>query len=220
MVQFGEVVEGLPDPENDAVETLTFDGSGSKNVTLEEGDYEIWTEEEDDFGPGEEDIVGSLEVTDEEGNSVFERDEGETITIDKPGSGERAYEKVGNLNISESGEYTFETDERCILYVTESEPFFDSFTSILTWILVIGGSATIAIIGGLLLFLSWFNKKECPYCGETISEDSLRCKHCNRDLTQGAGTYDSRTRNQYQLDTSQRQPPPSEDDRPGQERER
>lgn len=37
----------LPDPENDAVETLNFDGAGSQDVTLEEDEYEIWAERAD-----------------------------------------------------------------------------------------------------------------------------------------------------------------------------
>lgn len=175
MVQLGGLVEGLPDPEGDALEKLSLDEAGSRTVELEEGEYEVWREEGDD--------IGALEVKGEEGNSVFERHEGRTITIDRPDTGERSYEKVGNLDIDGGGAYTFQTDERCTLYVVESSPFLDSFTSILSWITVIGGSATLAVAGGLLLFLSLFDRKDCPYCGETISKDSLRCGHCNRDLT-------------------------------------
>ncbi|GEM_PF-5988952 len=182
IVQFGGLVEGLLDPGEDALETLTFDEAGSKNVMLEEGEYEVWREEGDD--------LGDLAVTDEEGNSVFQRDESQTITIDRPGSRERTYEKVGDLEIKERGNHTFETDESCTLYVTESRPFFDSFTSILFFIVVVGCSVFGMVVGAVLVAWSWLDKKDCPYCGKTVSKDALRCKHCERDLTQRNRVYD------------------------------
>jgi len=211
LAQMGGVAEAFQDPENDALKTLNFDGEGSKTVELEEGEYEIWTEE------GEE--IDTLDVTDEEGDSVFERDEGETITIDRPGSEERAYDKIGTLHIEERGEYTFETDERCTLYVTDHHPFFDLFGSMLLSILMLFGSIGLAIAGGGLLIWGWVLKKDCPYCGKTISKDSARCEHCNRDLTNGIGTYTNKNgyRRGYQ---EERVPPPPDEERSGQRRQR
>ncbi len=209
-VQMRDAAGNLPDPEKDAVETLNFDGGGSKTVDLEEGEYEIWTDEQDDF---EESNVGSLEVTDEEGNSVFERDESQSMTVDKPGSREKTYEKVGDLDIAERGTYTFETEEEATLYVTESLPFFDFFGSILITILVVIVSIIAAVLGGGLLIWGWLDKKDCPYCGETIPKDSLKCEHCGQDLTQTS--YELQSGN-----VSQEQPPPPEEDRSGRKRER
>lgn len=172
----GDVMMGLPDPENDALKTVNLDGTESKTVTLEEGEYEIWAEEGDNVGP--------LDVTDEEGNSVFERSVGENITIDRPGSDERSYEKVGDLDINEEGNYTFETNQSCTLYVNENQPVFDFLGSVVILILVILISTVVLLSGIGLLIYSYVKKDECPYCGETILEDSSVCEYCNRDLTQ------------------------------------
>ncbi|MFP4608863.1 MAG: hypothetical protein ACOCTR_02760 [Candidatus Natronoplasma sp.] len=141
----------LLDPEEDALETLNFEGmSNSRNVTLDEGEYEIWTEEEK--------TVDSLRVTDGKGNSVFERDEGETISIDKPGSPERSYEKIGDLDIDEKENYTFETDERCTLYITEGHDFFDTFRSMIFFILLVAAIIFAAAIGIVLIVIGVSSK--------------------------------------------------------------
>lgn len=198
--QAGDVMMGLPDPRDDALKTLDFGEAGTKTVTLEEGKYEVWAEKGDNFS--------TLEVRDQEGISVFEQNEGETITIDRPGSDERSYEKVGEVDINEEGNYTFETDGSCTLYVTNDQPVFEFFGSLMISILVIVLSIVLVLVGVVLLVFGWFKKKDCPYCGETIPEDSLRCKYCKRDLTQGTREFRSEGGDRYQPPP----PPPPEQD--------
>lgn len=77
------------------------------------------------------------------------------------------------------------------------------------------------MVGGDILFWIWYDKKDCPYCGESISKDSFRCEHCERDLTQKTGSRGAQTGTRYQQDTYQRQsPPPPEEDGTGQKKER
>ncbi|MBS3790848.1 MAG: hypothetical protein KGY66_08040, partial [Candidatus Thermoplasmatota archaeon] len=100
----------IQDPSNVAIKSLSFDGEGSesKTVELDAGSYDVWVE-------GEDREIRDLSVEGEEGNSVFE----ETTVSHNISIGGRSYEKVGDLEISEDGNYTFTTEEECTLHVTE-----------------------------------------------------------------------------------------------------
>lgn len=154
MTQIEDVREGLHDPENDALKTLEFEGGESKTVDLEEGVYDIWTKERKE--------VDSLEVTDSQENSVYEQDRSQTITIDRPSSEERAYEKLGGIDINEDGEYIFETDERCTLYVTDDYSFLDFFKSLGSLIILIPVSIVLVITGLVLAIWVRLGNKDCP----------------------------------------------------------
>ncbi len=139
------------DPEKDAIETLDFRAGGdSKTVTLDEGEYTVWTDEDE--------RVGSLSVTDVDGRSVFEWDKGETIRIDESGSAKRSYDKLGDLDIDERGSHTFETDERCTLYITEHHDFFEFFWSLGSFILIMIFIVPLGIGGIALIVIGVFSK--------------------------------------------------------------
>ncbi len=104
----------LGDPGRNSLEEVQFKGSGadSQNVTLEEGDYEVWVE-------GEDNLVKNLSVKDKNGDSVYERNTGHSISIN-----ERSYEKMGDVDIEEKGTYTISTKESCTLHVTKPQGSF------------------------------------------------------------------------------------------------
>jgi len=99
-----DIIEGFEEPSEVSIETVDLD-QDIETVSLPEGEYEVWIE-------GEE--VIDLTVEDEEGNSVFQRDTTQSITIDG-----RSYEKIGNLQIEEDGNYTFQSDQEGTIYITE-----------------------------------------------------------------------------------------------------
>ncbi len=131
-----DIIRGFEDPSRVSVETLDLD-DGPKTVHLVEGRYEIWVE-------GEETI--EITVEDDEENSVFQRDTTKSITIN-----ERSYEKIGNLQIYEDGNYTFRSHQKATIHITEPISVFSIFTDVLkTCLLFFFG--VIGIIGGGLLF--------------------------------------------------------------------
>ncbi len=144
---FEDLQEELPDPKNDSLETLDFEGPETepKTIILQRGEYGIWTGEI-------ENGIDRIDVTDREGVSVFEEDKSSTITIDMPEEDERVYEKLGDLNVTEEGSYTFQMDEGYKLYIMEKQSFFDIFGSIIAFIFLMSGSVG-AVIGGLGLII-------------------------------------------------------------------
>ncbi len=133
--------DSLGDPKKASLETLEFDSSrNSKSVTLEEGEYEIWVR-------GEDRDIKDLDVQDSNGDSVYQKNTGTSVSIN-----ERSYEKMGNLDIGEDGTYTVKTEEDCTLHITE-EPLFDWMGFLKALGMLIGGIIG-AIIGGILLLFS------------------------------------------------------------------
>ncbi len=127
------VVGSIEEPRDVAVEELEFENieEEEKIVTLDEGSYEIWL-----MG---EDREINLQVYDEDGEDIFEDSRiDHSISI-----GGRSYEKIGDLEISEEGDYTFVTEEECTLYVTEP----------ISGVFGICGGISFIIIGGLLLLV-------------------------------------------------------------------
>jgi len=186
------IIGSIEDPREVAVIELEFETleEEEKIETLEEGSYEIWIEGED--------IEINLQVLNEDGEDILEDSRSQhSISI-----GEKSYEKVGELDIPEDGDYTFITGDECTLYVTE--PISSVFE--------ICGSITLMIIGGIILLIgitlviSGIKKKEksrrhesfslkeeppppqksttrtCPTCGEELryidDYESWYCDNC------------------------------------------
>lgn len=131
-----DIIEGFEDPSRVSIETLELEDD-PKTVYLTEGRYEVWVEGEEEIG---------ITVEDEEENSVFQRDSTKSITVN-----ERSYEKIGNLQIEEDGNYNFRTDQVVTIHITEPISVGSVITDILkTCLLFFFG--VIGIIGGGLLF--------------------------------------------------------------------
>jgi len=141
------LTDSIQDPSDIALKSLSFDGENSESETIEldEGSYEIWVE-------GEDKEVRDLSVVSaEDGDSVFE----ETTISHSISIGGRSYEKVGDLEIPEKGNYTFTTEEECTLHVTEPiSGAFGLFRGLA--FLGIGG---ISVVIGIILVVIGIKKK-------------------------------------------------------------
>ncbi len=133
-VEIVSFIGGLEEPAEVSIETLDLDDE-PKTVFIPEGEYEVWIE-------GDE--IAELNVEDDEGNSVYQKEGTKSITING-----RSYEKIGNLNIEEDGDYTFRSDQESTIHITEP-------ISMITDIFKTCGLVVFGIIGliaGLLILV-------------------------------------------------------------------
>lgn len=118
--------------------TLILKDGKTKEVTLKEGEYSVWVKE------NTVERV-NLSVQDEEGNSVYEEPyyhQMQSIVIM-----DTTYSKIGSLSLDDKGEYTFQADVDCELYI--HEPYEDMAGMLIGGLLFLFGILWIMI--GIIL---------------------------------------------------------------------
>lgn len=138
------VFDSLDDPREEAIKTLNFEDEREKTIELKEGTHQIWIKGED--------LEAELKIENEEGEDIFkEASKKETISV-----GSRTYERLGEVDIEDEGEYTFVVEEDIKIHLTS--PLSGVFDLLKYLVILVFGSIGLGI--GVLLMILIFVEED------------------------------------------------------------
>jgi hypothetical protein len=142
------------DPSQEAVATLDILSGVSTDVTLKEGDYEIWYEEGDLFDSND---PGDVVITDSDGNTVYEDTSLFSSTESMSVNG-KSFRKEGSFEAKSSGDYTVTVEDDSKIYITKPIDIASGISICITGVILV-------IVSGILILIAlilYIMRKKSP----------------------------------------------------------